>query len=88
MVNSNLFEVDILKAQTKLEDAPEVLRRVAQYIDPASMVQRIWDCRAEIIAQQAGIMNVKDQAVLPPQGYHTEFESLIRILTNNCNEDR
>ena len=41
IVNSHLLEIDFGERQTVLEDAQEVLRRVAKYTKPVAMVHRV-----------------------------------------------
>jgi len=50
IVNRNLMEVDFAERQAMLEEAQEVLRRVAQYTEPASTVQNVCNRLAQIIA--------------------------------------
>lgn len=39
LVNRNILEIDYMDRQTMLQIAQEVLRRAAEYTDPASTVQ-------------------------------------------------
>jgi hypothetical protein len=71
-----------------LQDAHEVLRKVAGYTKPASMVQRVCDHPAQIIALQAEITKLKIQAFLLPRCDHTEIVNRIQSLTNKREEDR
>jgi len=48
--NRNLLEIDFGERLTLLEEAQEVLRRVAQYTEPGAMVQRVCDHLAQINA--------------------------------------
>jgi hypothetical protein len=52
IANRNLMEVDFAERQAMLEEVQEVLRRVAEYTELASMVQRVCDHPAHIIALQ------------------------------------
>jgi hypothetical protein len=81
IVNRNLMEVDFVERQGMLEEAQAVLRRVAQYTEPASMVQRLCDHSAQILALQKEITDLKSQQFLPPQCDYTEIENQIQALT-------
>jgi len=65
-----------------LEEAQEVLRRVAQYIEPANLVQRVCDHPAQIIALQKQIMDLLGQQLLSTLCNYTEMENWIRGLRN------
>ena len=65
-----------------LEEAQEVLRRVAQYIEPANLVLRVCDHPAQIIALQKQIMDLLGQQLLFRLCNYTEMENWIRGLRN------
>ena len=58
-----------------LEEAQEVLRRVAQNTKSASTVQMVCDHPPQTTALQAGIMIIQRQVVLPPECNHTESKT-------------
>jgi len=60
------MEVDCAERQAILEEAQEVLRRMAQYTEPTSMVQRVCDHPAQIIGLQTEILDLTSRQFLPP----------------------
>lgn len=71
-----------------LETAQEVLRQVAEYTNPANLVQRVCDHPAHIIVLQKQIMDLQAQQFLPPQCDHTETGNRIRWLETDFAEAR
>jgi len=59
IVDNNLLEIDFGERQTLLEQAQEVLRRVARYTEPAAMVQRVCNHPTQIIALQKQITDLQ-----------------------------
>jgi hypothetical protein len=59
IVNRNWMEVDFAERQGILAEAQAELRRVAQYMEPASMVQRVCNHQAQIVAFQKEITDLK-----------------------------
>lgn len=88
IVNTNILEIDFMERQTMLEEAKEVFRWVAQYMEPTSMVQRVCNHHAQIIMLQKETMNLKSQQFLPPQCDHTNIKNQRGILTAEPNEAR
>jgi len=88
IVNRNLLEVNFGERQTLLEEAQEVLRRVAEYTEPADMIQTVSDHPVKIIELQKLITDLQDRQFLPPQCNHTEMETRIRGLENDLAEAR
>lgn len=86
IVNRTLLETDFVERGTMVEEVQEVLRRVAQYTEPASMVQRVYNHQANIIALQADITPLKEEAIVPPECDHTEMECRIHNLMNKLDE--
>ena len=87
-VNRNLLEIDFRERQTLLEEAQEVLRRVAQNTEPAAMVERVCDHPAQIIALQKQITDLQTEQVLPPQCDHSTFEQQLQTLMQELEEAR
>ena len=58
IVKRNLLEIDFGERQTMLEEAPQVLRRVAEYTEPVAMIQRVCDHSAQIIGLQKQITDL------------------------------
>ena len=81
IVNRQLTELDIAERQGMLEETREVLRRVAEYPEVTSMVQRVSDHPAQRIALQKEITELTCQRFIPPQCDHTEIENQILPLT-------
>jgi len=61
MVNRNLLEIDIRKRQTLLEEAQDVLMRVAHYTEPVAIVQKVYDYLAQIITLQKQTKDLQSQ---------------------------
>jgi len=57
----NLLEMDFAERQTMLERDQDVLWRVVQYTEPASLVQKVRDHPAQMIALQKQITNLQSQ---------------------------
>jgi len=74
IIRRNLMEVNFAERQAMLEEAQQVLRRVAQYTKPVAMVQRLCDPPAQIIALQKQITDPQTQQFLPPECDHSTFE--------------
>ena len=53
---------------------------MAQYTEPADLVQRVCDHPAEIITLQKEITDLMSQQFLPPQCDYTEIENQIQVL--------
>lgn len=68
IINTNIEEIDFPERHTMLEVAQEVWRRVTQYTEPTSTVQRVCDHRTQIILLQKEILDLKSQQFLPPRG--------------------
>jgi len=88
IVNRNLIEIDFAERQAILEEAQDVLRRVAQYTEPAAMVQRVCDNRAQLIALQNQITDLQTQQFLPPDCDHLTFEQQLETLRQELEEAR
>ena len=71
-----------------LKEAQEVLRRVAQYTEPAAMVQRVCDHLAQIITLQKQITDLQTQQLLPPECDHSTFEQQLEKLRQELEEAR
>jgi hypothetical protein len=82
------MEVDLGERQAMLEEKQEVFRWVAQCTEPVSMVQRVCDHPAQIIALQKEITDLKSQQFLPPQCDHTEIENQIWTLSAEQDQAR
>jgi len=61
LIDMNLLEMDFAERQTMLERDQDVLWRVVQYTEPASLVQKVWDHPAQMIALQKQITNLQSQ---------------------------
>jgi len=88
IVNRNLMEIDIAERPAVLEEAHEVLRRVAQYTEPAAMVQRMCNYPAQIIALQKQITDLQTQQFLPLDCDHLTFEQQPESLRHELEEAR
>jgi len=88
LVNPNLLDIDFPERQMMLEAAQEVLRMVAWYTEHGSIVQRVCNHPAQIIALQKQITNRHAQRYLPPQCDHTEMKTRIQVLMTEQVEAR
>jgi len=88
IVNRYLLEIDFAERQTLLEEAQGVLRRVAQYIEPAAMVQRVCDHPAQITELQKRITDLQIEQFLLPECDHSTFEQQLETLTEQLEESR
>ena len=88
IVNRNLLEIDFRERQTLLEEAQEVLRRVAQHTEPTAMLQRVCDHPAQIIALHKQITDLQTQEFLPPECDHSMFEQQLETLRQQLEEAR
>jgi len=88
IVNRNLLEVELAERQTLLEKAQGVLRSVAQYTEPAAMVQRVCDHSAQIVKLQKQITDLQTQQFLPPECNHSTFEQQLETLRQELEEGR
>jgi hypothetical protein len=61
IVNTDITRVDFVERQVMLEEAQDVLRRVAQYTEPATMIQRVCDHPAWILGLQKEITKLKSR---------------------------
>jgi len=86
IVNRNLLEINFGERQKLLEEAPEVLRRVALYTEPAPMVQRVCDHPAQIITLQEQITDLQTQLFLPPECDHSTFDQELETLRQELEE--
>lgn len=77
-----------MESQSILQDVYEVPRKVAGYIKPASMLQRVCDHPAQKIALQAEITKLKIQDFHLPMCNHTEIVNRIPSLINKREEAR
>jgi hypothetical protein len=59
IVNTDITCVDFAERQVMLEEAQDVLRRVAQYTELASTIQRVCDHPAQILGLQKEITKLK-----------------------------
>jgi len=80
IVNSNILGINFGERQAVLEEAQKVLTRVAEYNEPAAMVQRVCDHPAQIVALQKQITDLQTQQFLPPECDHSTFEQLLVTL--------
>jgi len=88
IVNRNLLEIDFGERLTLLEEAQEVLRRVAQYTEPGAMVQRVCDYPAQIIALPKQITDLQTPQFLPPECDHSTFEQQLEMVKQELEEAR
>ena len=88
IVNRNLMEIDFAERQPVLEEAQEVLRRVAQYTEPKAMVQMVCDHAAQIIALQKQITDLQTRQFLPPECNHLMFKQQLETLSQELEEAR
>jgi len=88
IVHRILIEVDFTERKAMLEEAQDVLSRVAQYTEPAAMVQRVCDHPAQIIALQKQITDLQTQQLLPPDCNHSTFEQQLETLRQKLEEAR
>jgi len=88
IVNRNLLEIHFGERQTQLEDAQQVLRRVARYTEPTPMVQRVRDHLVQIIAFQKQITDLPTQQFLPPECDHSTFKQQLETLRQEPEEGR
>jgi len=80
ILNRKLLEIDFGERQTLLEAAQRMLRRVAQYTEPATMVQRVCDHPGQNIKFQNQTTHLYSQQFLPPECDHSMFEQQLEIL--------
>jgi len=88
IVNMNLMEINFAGRLAVLEVAQEVLRRVAQYTEPAAIVQRVCDHPAQIITFQKHITDLQTQQFLPPECDHSTFQQQLKAVTQELEEAR
>ena len=86
--NRKLLEIEFGERQTLLQEAQEVLRRVAWYTEPAAMVQRVCDHPAQIIALQEQITDLQTQQFLPPECDHSTFQQQLDKSRQELKEAR
>jgi len=58
LVNMNLLDIDFAERQTMVETAQQVLRRVAQYTEPTSIIHRMCHHPAQTIILQKQITDL------------------------------
>jgi hypothetical protein len=63
--NLNIVEIDFQERHRMLEEAQEVVRRVAQYMEPASTIQRVCAHLAQRILLMKEITDLKSRQFLP-----------------------
>jgi len=80
IVTRKLLEIDFGERQILLEAAQRMLRRVAQYTEPATMVQRVCDHPAQNIKLHNKTTDLHSQQFLPPECDHSIFEQQLEIL--------
>ena len=88
IVNKIHMEIDCAERQAVLEDAQEVLRRVAQYTEPAAVVQMVCDHLAQIIALQKQITVLQTEQFLPPEWDHSTLEQQWETLRQELEQAR
>jgi len=88
IVNRNLLEIDFAERQTLLEDASGVLRRVAQYPGPATMVQMVCDYPVQTMPIQKQITDLQTQQFLPPECNHSTFKQPFETLRGELEDTR
>ena len=88
IVNRNLMEINFVERQAVLEEAQEVLSRVAQSTECTAMVQRVCDHPAQIIASQMQITDLQSQHFLPPDCDHSTFEQQLETLRQGLEDCR
>jgi len=88
IVNRNLMEIDFAERQAILESAQAVRRRVAQYTEPAAMVQRVCNHQNQIIVLQKQITDLQTQQFLRPECDDSMFEQQLEILRQEPEEAR
>jgi len=88
IVNRNLMEIDFAERQAVLEEPHEVLGRVAQYTEPAAIVQRVCDHPTQIISLQKQITDLHTHQVLPPECDRLTFEQQLETLRQESEEAR
>jgi len=65
-VNTYLLDIDFVERQMRPETPQQMLRRVAEYSEPASIVQSINDNPSQIISLQRQIAHLQAEQFLPP----------------------
>ena len=88
IVNKNLMEIDFAERQAVLGEAQEVVRRVAQYTEPAAILQRVCDHPTQIIGLQTQITDLQTHQFLPPECDHSTFEQLLDTMRQELEEAR
>jgi len=88
ILHRNLMKIDFRERQTLLEDAHEVLRRVAEYTEPTATVQMVCNHPTHIISLQKPITDVQSQQSLPPQCDHSTFEQQLERLRQQLEDAR
>jgi hypothetical protein len=63
--NLNIVEIDFQEGWTMLEEAQDVVRRVAQYMEPASTIQRVCAHPAQRNLLLKVITDLKSRQFLP-----------------------
>jgi len=81
IANTDIVEINFTERQAMLENAQDVLGRVAQYTQLARMVQRVCDHPAQKLLLHEQITDLKSQQFLPPQWDSTASERTIQTLT-------
>jgi len=85
---TNLLEIDIAERQTLLEEAQEVLRRVARCTESEAMVQRLCDHPAHIVTLQKQITDLQTHQFLLPECDQSTFEQQWETLRQELEEAR
>lgn len=75
IVNTAITRANLAERQAMPEQALDVLRRVAQNMEPSSTMQQVCDHPAQIIELQEDITDHKSAQILPPKCDHTEIEN-------------
>jgi len=88
IVNRDLLEIDVGERQKLLEEAEQLLWRVAQYTEPATMVQTVCNYLEQIIALQKQITDLQSQQFLPPECDHSAFEQQLETFSQELEEAR
>lgn len=88
LVNNNVLDIEFTASQMLLETALRVLRRVAQYTEPGSIIQMVCHHPAQIIASQKQMTDRQAQQFLPFRCNHTEMKTSIRCLMTEQDKAR
>lgn len=69
-----------------LEGAQVVVRSVALYTEPASMVQMMFNLPEQIIVLKQVVMDLNVRHILPPHSDYAKMDNSIQTLTQEWNK--